>query len=89
MNFDLSGGQLLSVTNRSPSAFHAFANNFRIASKGDGTLRIDPPRTEKGDYIEFLAEMDVLVVVSVCPDDKSAMNDYACKDIQIQVLELQ
>ena len=73
----------------SPSVFHAFANNFRIDPKGDGTLRIDPPRTEKGDYIEFLAEMDVLVAVSVCPDDKSAMNDYSCKDIQIQILELQ
>jgi len=73
----------------SPSVFNAFANNFQIDPKGDGTIRIGPPRTEKGDYIEFLAEMDVLVAVSVCPDDKSAMNDYSCKAIKIQILELQ
>jgi uncharacterized protein len=69
----------------SPSVFNAFANNFQIDPKGDGTLRIGPPRTEKGDYIEFRAEMDVLVAVSVCPDDKSAMNDHSCKAIQIQI----
>ena len=72
----------------SPSVFNAFAN-VRIDPKGDGTIRIDPPRTEKGDYIEFLAEMDVLVAASACPDDKSAMNDHSCKAIQIQILESQ
>ena len=71
----------------SPSVFNAFANNFQIDPKGDGTIRIGPPRTEKGDYIEFLAEMDVLVAVSVCPDDKSAMNDYSCKAIKIQIYD--
>ena len=68
----------------SPSVFNAFAN-VRIDPKGDGTVRIEPPRSEQGDYIEFLAEMDVLVVVSVCPDDKSAMNDHLCKPIRIQI----
>lgn len=68
----------------SPSVFNAFAN-VRIDPKGDGTVRIEPPRSEQGDYIEFLAEMDVLVAVSVCPDDKSAMNDHLCKAIRIQI----
>jgi len=72
----------------SPSVFNAFANA-RIDTKGDGTLTIDPPRTEKGDYIEFQAEMDVLVVVSACPDDKTAMNDHSCKAIKIQIMESQ
>lgn len=68
----------------SPSVLNAFAN-VRIDPKGDGTVRIEPPRSEQGDYIEFLAEMDVLVAVSVCPDDKSAMNDHLCKAIRIQI----
>lgn len=68
----------------SPSVFNAFAN-VRIDPKGAGTVRIEPPRSEQGDYIEFLAEMDVLVAVSVCPDDKSAMNDHLCKPIRIQI----
>ncbi len=72
----------------SPSVFNAFAN-VRIDPKGDGTMRIDPPRSEKGDYIEFLAEMDVLVAASACPDDRSAMNDHSCKAIRIQILEAQ
>ena len=72
----------------SPSVFNAFAN-VKIDPKGDGTISIEPPRTEKGDYIEFQAEMDVLVAVSVCPDDKSAMNDHSCKAIKIQILESQ
>ncbi len=68
----------------SPSVFNAFAN-VTIDPMGDGTIRIDPPRTEKGDFIEFRAEMDVLVAVSVCPDDQSAMNDHSCKAIEIQI----
>ena len=72
----------------SPSVFNAFAN-VHIDPKGDGSIRIDPPRTEKDDYIEFLAEMDVLVAVSACPDDKSAMNDYSCKAIKVRISELQ
>lgn len=70
----------------SPSVLNAFAN-VHIDTKGDGTIRIDPPLAEKGDYIEFIAEMDVLVVISACPDDKTAMNDYSCKGIKIQILE--
>lgn len=70
----------------SPSVLNAFANA-SIDPEGDGTLRVEPPRSEEGDYIEFQAEMDVLVAVSVCPDDLSAMNDHACKAIQIQISE--
>jgi uncharacterized protein YcgI (DUF1989 family) len=69
----------------SPSVFNAFAN-VRIDTKGDGKVFIGPPCTKSGDYIEFLAEMDVLVAISVCPDDRSAMNDYSCKAIKIQIL---
>lgn len=70
----------------SASVFNAFMNA-HIDPKGDGTIRINPPLAEKDDYIEFLAEMNVLVAVSVCPDDKSATNDYLCKAIRIQILE--
>lgn len=69
----------------SPSVFNAFAN-VQIDTVGDGSVSIKPPRTEIGDYIEFRAEMDVLVAVSACPDDQSAMNDHACKAVRIQVL---
>ena len=70
----------------SPSVLNAFAN-VRIDPRGDGTIRIEAPRSERGDYIELLAEMDVLVAVSACPDDVSAMNDYACKAIGLEIFE--
>jgi len=72
----------------SPSVLNAFANVY-LDPNGDGTIRIEPPRSDKGDYIEFLAEMDVLVAVSACPDDRSAMNDHSCKAIGIQIFESQ
>jgi len=70
----------------SPSVLNAFAN-ITIDQKGDGTAYIRPPRSIKGDYIEFLAEMDVLVAVSACPDDQSPMNDHVCKSIGIHIYE--
>jgi len=70
----------------SPAAFHAFANVV-IDPMGDGAISIDPPTAKEGDYIEFRAEMDILAVVSACPDDVSQMNDRACKSIKIQILE--
>jgi hypothetical protein len=65
---------------------NAFAN-ITIDQKGDGSIQVKPPRSERGDYIEFQAEMDVLVAVSACPDDQSAINDHVCKAIKIQILE--
>jgi len=69
----------------SPSVLNAFAN-VKLSPKGEGALRIEPPRSERGDFIEFEADMDVLVAVSACPDDVTAMNDHACKAIEIQLL---
>ena len=71
----------------SPSVLNAFAN-ITIDQLGDGNILVKPPRSEKGDYIEFQADMDVVVVVSACPDDISPMNDHSCKAIQIQISEL-
>ena len=70
----------------SPSVFNAFANVY-IDAKGDGSVNIAPPRSTQGDYIEFRAEMDVLAVVSVCPDDISPMNDHTLKAIKIQIFD--
>lgn len=47
----------------------------------------NPPVTEKGDYIEFLAEMDVLVAISSCPEFETVMNDFAPKPLKIEIFE--
>ena len=70
----------------SPSVLNVFAN-VHIDTRGDGEISIQPPRSQKGDYIEFLATMDLLVVVSACPDDITPMNDHDCKSLQIQIYQ--
>lgn len=51
-----------------------------------GTRVLKPPSCEKGDYIDFLAEMDVLVASVSCPDD-NIINDYDPKGMKYQILE--
>lgn len=70
----------------SPSVFNAFAN-VTVDPENDGAVRIEPPRSEQGDSIEFVAEMNVLVAVSACPDDKTPINDHSCKAIKIEIAD--
>ena len=46
------------------------------------------PVTKPGDYIEYRAEMDLLVAFSNCPEDTlTATNAYHCTPVQVQVYE--
>ncbi|GAI27711.1 unnamed protein product [marine sediment metagenome] len=49
-------------------------------------LQFMPPVAEKGDYIDFLAEMDVLVAASMCPHEDE-VNDFEPKAMKFQILE--
>jgi len=68
----------------SPASINLFANA-RIELTGDGRIRCLPPAAQRGDLVDFYAEMDVLVAVSACPDDISAMNGHSCKSIGLQL----
>ena len=52
----------------------------------NGTLVFQRPGCDKGDYIDFLAEMDILVAATSCPND-GIVNDYDCKAMKYQILE--
>ncbi len=65
--------------------FNAFMP-FRIANDENGTILFDRPSSEKGDYIDFLAEMDVLVAATSCPED-GIITDYKPKGMKYQILE--
>ena len=52
----------------------------------NGTVVYQRPSCEKGDYIDFLAEIDVLVAATSCPND-SIINDYECKGMQYRIFE--
>lgn len=50
---------------------------------GDGRYTFRPPIIEKGDYVEYRAEMDVLVAISACPDE--AVNANVPKPLKVEI----
>ena len=44
------------------------------------------PVIDKGDFLDFRAEMDVLVAMSACPQE-DAVNDYAAKALGVEIRE--
>ena len=51
-----------------------------------GSYQLMLPACEKGDYIDFLAEMDVLVAATSCPNE-DIVNDYEPKAMKYQIFE--
>jgi|TARA_B100000315_G_C14583079_1_gene591539 hypothetical protein len=52
----------------------------------DGGMCSEPPLVETGDHIDFRAEMNLVAVISVCPDETSPCNDFKAKALRFQVL---
>ena len=53
----------------------------------DGTFTRKAPTAMKGDYIDLLAEMDILAAISACPSESNATNDYRAKPIGFKIFE--
>jgi uncharacterized protein len=53
----------------------------------DGGMNFARPLAETGDYIDFLAEMDIIAVFSVCPTEVGPCNDFRAKALRFQILE--
>ncbi|MFQ5914431.1 MAG: DUF1989 domain-containing protein [Nitrospinota bacterium] len=53
----------------------------------DGRLYIDRSVAKKGDQIEFLAQMDTLVVPVTCGADLQMVSNYEIKPLRIQVFD--
>ena len=53
----------------------------------DGGMCSEPPLVETGDHIDFQAEINLVAVISVCPDETSPCNDFKAKALRFQVLE--
>ncbi|MEE9325631.1 MAG: urea carboxylase-associated family protein [Dehalococcoidia bacterium] len=65
-----------------PGTFNIFMN---VEVDEDCHFTIKPPASEKGDYIEFRAEMDLLVAISACPNDCGPTNDGVAKPLKIGI----
>jgi uncharacterized protein YcgI (DUF1989 family) len=55
----------------------------------DGNMNFGRPLAETGDYTDFLAEMDLIAIFSLCPFEISSCNDFRAKALRFQVLEWQ
>jgi uncharacterized protein YcgI (DUF1989 family) len=42
----------------------------------DGSVEVKPPFSKAGDYIDFRAEMDLIVGISNCPQDRTPVNAF-------------
>jgi uncharacterized protein YcgI (DUF1989 family) len=42
----------------------------------DGTYEINLPTSKAGDYLDLLAEKDVIIAISNCPQERNACNAY-------------
>ncbi len=61
---------------RIPTTFNAFMN---VELAPDGKARVLPPTSRAGDYIEFRAEVDLIVGVTACSAEQS--NNWSFKPI--------
>ncbi len=50
----------------------------------NGYYTFGRPLIEQGDYIDFRAEMDLLVAISACPAEDE-VNDYAPKSLNVEI----
>lgn len=54
----------------------------------DGRWRIEEPVSKPGDYIEFRAEVDVIVGLSNCPEDRlTPCNGWHCTPVMVSVFD--
>lgn len=56
-----------------PGAFTPFMN---VVHHPDGRAEIAEPPSKPGDYIDLRAEMDLLVAISACPQERNPVNGW-------------
>ena len=66
-----------------PDVFNVFMNT---ELREDGTFKNVQPTAMKGDYIDLLAEMDILAAISACPSI-TATNDFNPKPLGVTILQ--
>lgn len=65
-----------------PDPFNVFMHSQVDAA---GAISIHPPLSRPGDHIEFEAEDDCLVALTVCPQDQNACNGYKITPLQVRI----
>ncbi len=67
---------------RIPDTVNWFMN---VVWTPDGSVAIVEPVSKAGDYVVLRAEMDALVAISACPQDKNPCNAFKPTELRVQV----
>jgi len=62
--------------------FNIFMN---LTFQPDGSMKLQEPLSKPGDYIDLKAEMDCLIAISNCPQDRNPTNGFNPTPLRIQV----
>ena len=66
-----------------PQPINLFMNT---PARADGTIDWLPAPTKAGDYVQMRAELDIVLVVSACPQDIIQINERNPGPIEIELL---
>ena len=66
-----------------PQPINLFMNT---PAQADGTIAWLPAPTKAGDYVQLRAELDLVLVVSACPQDIVRINDGTPTGVAIELL---
>lgn len=69
-------------SDRIPVTFNVFMNVEIDAQTG--ALAVRPPRSRAGEYVDFIAHMDLIIGLTACSAEQS--NNYRFKPIQYEIL---
>lgn len=63
------------------TTFNVFMN---VDVSADGTIRVDPPKSRPGDFVEFRADMDMVCALTSCSAEQS--NNGSFKPIDYEII---
>lgn len=64
-----------------PNPFNIFMH---ALIREDGSIEVEKPLSQAGDFIELKAKMDLIVAVTACSVRESKCNAYNCTSIKVQ-----
>jgi len=67
-----------------PASINLFMN---IPWQQDGSLSFDPALSKPGDYLILRAEIDVIAVMSCCPQDILDINSQTTTEAHFEILD--
>ncbi len=62
--------------------FNIFMN---LTFQSDGSMKLQEPLSKPGDYIDMRSEMDCIIAISNCPQDKNPCNAFNPTPLKIEV----